>query len=429
MRARALLASWWLLSASLIACFATWYWAANIFAPANTALAQIRHRPIGNNSDLYARWYGTRELLIHGRNPYTDEITREIQVGFYGRVLNPASSEPTAQEAFNYPLYAGFLVAPLAVFPFPLAQQIFRCMALVLIASSIPLWMRALGFRAGPVQIASAMVLTVASYPAVMEFYQQNLAALVIFLMAAAAASASRGWLVLSGCLLALATVKPEITGLVLVWFLLWGVAGWSKRRKFVMGFALSFLCLIFAAEFVLPHWIRQFISAVWKYQSSEADPSLLGVLLPPFAAKLVAVSLIFALLFALWGWRKADPGSDNFGWALAWSSASTLVLLPKLAAYNQLLLIPALLMLPFRKEKVRKAGFLVRSLVKGTYLCQIWQWGAAVVLLMGSVVIPAERLRKLAEVPLYTLLALPAMTLLAVVISTLDRFKKPRSD
>src|ERR1700749_1347836 len=45
----------------------------------------------GNWSDLYPRWLGARELLWHHRNPYTPEVTRDIQRGFYGRALEPTN--------------------------------------------------------------------------------------------------------------------------------------------------------------------------------------------------------------------------------------------------------------------------------------------------------------------------------------------------
>jgi Glycosyltransferase family 87 len=403
-----------------------WYWAAKIFAPANTAAAYSKHRPIGNNSDLYARWYGTRELLIHHRDPYSSEVTREIQIGFYGRPLNPgSSSDPRAEEGFNYPLYAIFLVAPFAAVPFPVAQEIFRWMTLLLIAGSVPLWMRALGLQARRLLVPSAMVLAVGSYPAVMEFYQQNLAVLVIFLIAAAAASAARRWLALSGFLMALATVKPEITGLILVWFLLWGIDGWEKRRTFLGAFAATFFLLVLSAEFVSPHWMERFVGAVWKYQSFEADPSLLSVLLPPFLARLSGAIIICALAFVLWRSKNAAAGSTSFGRALAWTSASTLIVLPKLAAYNQLLLIPALMVLLAQEDKIRDLSLLTRSFKQAAYACQVWQWGAAVILVFCSLVFSAERLRRFAEVPLYTLLALPALTLLAVIMSTPDGFRE----
>ena len=46
--------------------------------------------PRGNLSDLYPVWYGSRELFLHGRNPYSAEVTREIQAGYYGRPIEQA---------------------------------------------------------------------------------------------------------------------------------------------------------------------------------------------------------------------------------------------------------------------------------------------------------------------------------------------------
>src|SRR5579862_5448978 len=36
----------------------------------------------GNWSDLYPCWFGAREVLLHGRDPYSLEMTRAIQSGY-----------------------------------------------------------------------------------------------------------------------------------------------------------------------------------------------------------------------------------------------------------------------------------------------------------------------------------------------------------
>ena len=67
----------------------------------------------GNLSDLYPRWLGTKELLLRGRDPYSAEITADIQKGFYGRLLNPADPDDiTDEERLAYPLFIIFLLAP-----------------------------------------------------------------------------------------------------------------------------------------------------------------------------------------------------------------------------------------------------------------------------------------------------------------------------
>src|SRR6266567_8446700 len=64
-------------------------------------------------TDLYPRWYGTRELSLHRRDPYGVEVSREIQIAYYGRALNPSlPADRLDQERFAYPLYVIFLMLP-----------------------------------------------------------------------------------------------------------------------------------------------------------------------------------------------------------------------------------------------------------------------------------------------------------------------------
>jgi hypothetical protein len=142
-------------------------------------------------------------------------------------------------------------------------------------------------------------------------------------------------------------------------------------------------------------------------------------VLLPSLLATLLAATLVILLAFQCWRWRKSAAGSTDFGWALAWVSAATLTILPKLSAYNQPLLILALLVLVANYEIIGRAGLLPRAFIKAAFGCQIWQWVAALVLALASLPIPAARLHSAVEVPLYTWLSLPPITLLAVILAT----------
>ena len=59
-------------------------------------------------NDFYSRWVGARALFVQGKNPYSDEVTREIQLGMYGRLARPEED----QAAFAYPLFAAYAAAP-----------------------------------------------------------------------------------------------------------------------------------------------------------------------------------------------------------------------------------------------------------------------------------------------------------------------------
>jgi hypothetical protein len=368
---------------------------------------------------------GAREALLHHRDPYGADVTREIQTGFFGRPLDPSKpSDPPFEESFVYPLYVVFLMAPTVTLRFATVQHIFRWFLLFVTGCSVPLWMYAIGFRLRPLLTITGIVLVMSSFPAVVEFHMENLAALALFFLAAGAAAAVRKWLVLSGFLLAFATVKPDITGLVVLWFLLWSMARWRDRKRLICSFAGTMAVLVIAAEAVSPHWIPRFLRAVREYPAYGADPSVVQLFLPSLVAKLVIAALVCALCAVCWHWRKAAPGSEDFAWALAWVSAVTMGILPKVAAYNQPVLIPALLVLLAQRQTIWNAGSLSRSFAKAALACQLWQWIAAIVLSLCSLLVSATRLRPAAMVPEYTLFSLSAFTLLTVIAVTYFRWR-----
>ncbi len=414
---------WLALASSLLISLGVWHWAENILIPANTTQALAKGIPIGNNSDLYPRWLGAREALLHHRDPYGAEATREIQTGFFGRPLDPSKpSDSSLQESFVYPLYVVFLMAPTVSLSFGTVQQIFRWFLLFATGCSVPLWLYAVGFRPRLLSIITGIVLILSSYPAVLEFHMQNLAALALLFLAAGAAAAVRNWLVLSGFLLALATFKPDVTGLVVLWFLLWSVAGWRERKGLICSFSGTMAVLVIAAEAVSPHWIPRFLRAVREYPAYGADPSVVQLFLPPIVAKVVIAALVCALSAICWRSRKAAAGSEDFAWALAWVSAVTIGVLPKTAAYNQPVLLPALLVLLAQRQTIWKAGSITRWLAMAALGCQLWQWIAAIILSLCSLLVSATRLRSAAMAPVYTLFSLSAFTLLTVIAVTYYR-------
>ena len=57
-------------------------------------------------------------------------MTREIQLGFYGRQIDPNNpSDPKDQVAFAYPLYVIFLFWPTTALPFHTVLRMFQCLA------------------------------------------------------------------------------------------------------------------------------------------------------------------------------------------------------------------------------------------------------------------------------------------------------------
>src|SRR5437660_403529 len=223
-----------LVLASLLAA-GMWCYADFILVPYQIADASRSGRPCGNLSHLYPRWLGARELLLRHRDPYSAEITREIQAGYYGRPLDSTRPhDPTDQQGFAYPVYVVFLLAPSVWLPFATVQALFRGLLFFLSAASVLLWLVALRWRMSLTGTLTAVILVLGSFPAVQAIKLQQLTAMVCVLLAGCAALVVKRRLALGGVLLALATIKPQLALGFVGWLALWAVGDWRSRQRFV---------------------------------------------------------------------------------------------------------------------------------------------------------------------------------------------------
>jgi hypothetical protein len=420
----------WLLGVSIFFCLTFWYWTTHIYVPANAAEVRARHLPVGNNSDLYPRWLGARELLLHHRDPYSPEITREIQTGFYGRPLNPqAKSDPQAQESFVYPLWVVFLLAPVVTMPFGLVIEIFRWVLLGSIVLSVALWSYSFGFRLRPLIVLSGVLLTLSSLPSLVEYYQQNLTALFLLFAAAGTACIVRHWLAFGGLLLALVTMKPDTCCLVVIWFLVWACSKWTERSRLIWTFAATMAFLVITSEIILPRSTASFIAAVREYPTYGTSPNILQMLLPSSLGVLSSL-LLLSLLFTLWlRWRTAHATTPEFRSALAWTCVVTLALIPKLASYNQFLLLPPLMTVLAQLRNFQIRGVIRWAFVSAPFACLLIQWLAASILTLSSILSQHTLSRFVAELPYHISLALVPLTLFAMAVTAfLPQTARPRA-
>jgi len=365
---------------ALLCAGSMWFYVQCVLIPHERADAAMHQRPRGNLSDLYPRWWGARELLLHQRNPYAEDITLEIQKGYYGRVLDPARpDDPKDQQSFAYPVYVVFLLAPLIGFPFEGVQIFFYWLLLGLTAASVWLWLRVLRWRLPLSSSAICVVLTLGSFAAVQGIKLQQLSLLVAALLAGATACAARGLLFSGGVLLALATVKPQLSGPLVAWLLVWAASDWRARRRLVYGFGMVMGLLLGGAEVVLPGWWRMFADAVENYHRYTQNQSVLDVLAPwGYSGRVLAGVAVLACVYVLWKLRDKTADTGEFGTATALVMSLTVLVVPMYAPYNQVLLLPALLVLArdrarflFRSRSWRWS-YLLGALLLG------WQWAAS---------------------------------------------------
>ena len=377
-----------------------WFFINRILIAQQIVYAAEHNRPRGNLSDLYPRWLGARELLRHHRNPYSAEITREIQQGYYGRPIDPARpDDPKDQQGFAYPAYVVFLLAPTIDLPFESVQIGFRWLLVGLAAASVLLWLRVLRWRPSSQAVLIFIVLMLGWLPMVQGLKLQQLSLLVAGLLAASGACLTGDWLFLAGGLLGLATIKPQLTWPLVLWLLLWAASDWRLRRRFVFGFGLMMLLLLTGAELVLPGWLRMFVDAIGQYHQYTHNESLLIFLVGPILGWILAALSVLACAACLWSQRREPASSAVFGRCFALVLALTVVIVPMSALYNQVLLAPAILALVRSStsgDPVLPAIRLVRF-VGGVLL--VWPWIATTGLSLAYLwLTPAVQRKSLAD-------------------------------
>ena len=382
--------------------------------------AAVHNRPRGNLSDLYPRWLGARELLRHGRNPYSAEVTREIQQGYYGRPLDPSRAEdPRDQQGFAYPVYVVFLMAPVVDLPFSVVQTGFRCLLWGLAAGTVLLWLYVLRWKPPAIIVAIFIVLALGWLPMVQGIKLQQLSLLVAGLLAACGACLAGGWLLLAGGLLGLATIKPQLTWPAVLWLLLWAGSEWRARRRFVFGFGVVMLLLLGGAQLLLPGWLRMFIEGIGQYHQYTRNQSVLTELFGLTAGRVLGVACVLACAFCLWGMRFEPASSTAFGRSFGLVMALTVVIVPMSALYNQILLAPAILALLQSESSGERILPVIRRARAVGYILLVWSWIATLGLSLAYVWITPQLRQRVWPLPLYSSFMVPVFVFGLALLDT----------
>jgi len=400
--------AWWLVVA--LACAAgVWLFAERVFIPYQMADAAAHDRPRGNLSDLYPRWVGARDLLLFGRDPYSAEVAHEAQAGYYGRPLDPSRpNDPKDQEGFAYPVYVVFYLAPTVRLPFAIVREGFFWLLMILTVASALIWLRVLEWPALFATRALVVVVTLGSLAVMQGLKLEQISLLVAALIAIAVWLMVRDWQVAAGIVLAVASVKPQLVILLLIWLSMWTLGGWRRRYRWAVSFGIAMAVQIATAEWYLPHWIPRFWQAVRAYKSYTGAVGVAEEFAGPLLGRTLEV-LAFVLLVRLcWRERGHAANTKAFACMVSLVLALAVLLVPTYSVYNQVLLIPALLVLVEARRALWRRGFASRFLLLAVAVLVAWPWIASVVLAGLSFVLPQATVGRAWAVPFWTVLLVP---------------------
>ncbi|HMD17829.1 MAG TPA: glycosyltransferase family 87 protein [Terriglobales bacterium] len=399
----------WLFLASVLCAAGVWLYGYRVLIPRQISDAAAHGTPRGNLSDLYPRWLGARELLLHGRDPYSAEVTREIQAGYYGRPLDPSRpADPIDQQAFAYPAYVVFYFAPTVHLGFGIVQRTFFWVLMGITAVSVPLWLRLLGWKVAPSVQAAMMALTLGSLPVLQGLKLQQLTLLVAAMCAAAMALLAAGRPIAAGILLSLATIKPQLLLPLLLWLGVWSLGDLRRRYRWAASFVIVTVFLCAVSEWFLPHWIGRFWHAIEAYrQYAQAIPMLEAILPHPWGR---VVEVMFAAMTAVLCIKQRKPQEDTavFQASTCLVMALAVLTVPKFALYNQVLLLPAILLIARDRRMIWGLNLVSRALLIVVSVLLVWPWFWCTALAALSFLLPQERVERAWAAPFWTVPQIP---------------------
>lgn len=399
----------WLVLAAVLCAAGMWIYASRVLIPYQISDAAAHGRPRGNLSDTYKLWIGAQELFLHGRDPYSPEVTRKIQAGYYGRPLDPdRPGDQNYQQAFSYPVYVAFGLAPAVHLPFEIVRKAFSWTLLGLTLATSPLWLRVLRWSVPLRWQASLILFTIGSLPVMQGLKLQQITLFVVPLLSVAIALLASDRPISAGVLLALTTIKPQLVCLLLFWLTIWTLADWRRRYRWAASFLFSMVILCAASEWYLPHWIPRFWQAVREYHSYTGEMSAMDELIGAPWSRALELLAFAVMIGACWRERRQAANTEEFGFMLSLVLATTVLLVPTYGPYNQVLLIPALLIMLKEGRTIWQRSVANRVLSVITIGLIVWPWLSSVALAGLSFVLPPETVERGWAIPFWTALLTP---------------------
>ena len=291
-------------------------------------------------NDFYSRWVGARALLLRHADPYTDAVTREIQMGMYGRLARPDED----QVAFAYPLYAAFVAAPLVALNYAMAQALWMAFLLCAVAVSILSCARLFWPSVTPGLAAGGLIAGLIYYPSVRAIFlgQYAVFSFSCLVMAIYAVDRRQDWI--GGILLAAATVKPQPAILIVPAILIWAMH--QSRWQILVGALAAGMALVASGMLFVPAWPLEFIQAIRRYAVYEpVGPPLqiaIELVLPrSLAAAISSVgAIVLGIAFFALVVRRAHQSWAEFSATLGLAAILTTLIAGRVGTSDQVILL-----------------------------------------------------------------------------------------
>ena len=303
------------------------------------------HSVTQNNTlsgDFCIFWYAGRAIIFNHQTPYTQQLNQQIQMSIMKRLATPQED----QLGFAYPPYALLATLPLFWFSFDWASPIWMAFNILALMSALMLAFP----KASKWLLGSVFFL----YPLTFGLILGNFAVLVaiILLIVYGILITRRGsslpFQCIAGALMAWATIKPQISWLFILFFLIYAFR--KRMFPFIVAFGVAMLALLAISFWMVPAWPQEWgqrlsdysqynhtwIVLIFYLKSFLSDAMSIAISIPIFLLMLVET-----ILLGLRWWR----GKLSDLYMLAWIGLVAYLVHPYSKSYDQIIiLIPLIL-------------------------------------------------------------------------------------
>ena len=298
-----------------------------------------------SENSFVPRWAGTRLFLTNGLNPYGDQATRQIQNYVYGATAHSSEN----QALFLYPFYAFIVFTPFALIKnLVVAQAIWMTVLDLALLATIVISIYLSNWRISKWMWALLLFFLTFWIHTVHPMIQGDPSVLVALFIAIAFLAIRFEHDVLAGVLLVLASIKPQVVFILILFVLIWAATNgrWALFWSFLGGISL----LVIATLLLLPDgWLLQDLRQIATYLGSSEGGSPGAIFVhwvPGIGRQMGWVLTVFMAGILFWEWRAVF--NNDFNW-FYWTACLTLVITTLIGVHtstiNFIVLIPALVL------------------------------------------------------------------------------------
>jgi hypothetical protein len=221
--------------------------------------------------------------------------------------------------------------------------------------------------------------------------------------------------------------MKPQLVILLVVWLGIWTLGDLRRRYRWAAGFLVAMAIQIAAGEWYLPHWIPRFWQAVRAYMDYTGAISVLEESVGRSMGGALEVLAFILLTRLCWKERGQAAGTIAFARMTSIVLAFTVLLMPTDSVYNQVLLLPGLLVLFEDGGAIWRRSAASRLLLIAVLVLVAWPWLSSVALAGLSFIWPQQTIGRAWAVPFWTSLLIPVGVAALMLVNAGQRsFSEP---